>query len=144
AVNNLDWTQGISALDFLRDYGKHFRVNGMIKKDAVAARLNSEQGISYTEFSYQILQALDYLHLFREYGCTLQLGGSDQWGNLIAGSDLIRSVEGKSVHVLTSPLLTDASGQKYGKSEGNAIWLDAQMTSPYAFYQYFLNVEDSE
>lgn len=143
-VNNLDWTSGISALDFLRDYGKHFRVNGMIKKDAVAARLNSEAGISYTEFSYQILQALDYLHLFREYGCTLQIGGSDQWGNLIAGSDLIRSAEGKSVHVLTSPLLTDAHGNKYGKSEGNAIWLDAEMTSPYAFYQYFLNVEDSE
>lgn len=143
-VNNLDWTSQISALDFLRDVGKHFRVNAMMKKDAVAARLNSEEGISYTEFSYQILQALDYLHLYREYGCTLQTGGSDQWGNLIAGADLIRSVEGKSVHVLTSPLLTDASGQKYGKSEGNAIWLDATMTSPYAFYQYFLNVEDSE
>ena len=143
-VNNLDWTSQISALDFLRDVGKYFRVNAMMKKDAVAARLNSEEGISYTEFSYQILQALDYLHLFREYGCTLQTGGSDQWGNLIAGADLIRSVEGKSVHVLTSPLLTDASGQKYGKSEGNAIWLDATMTSPYAFYQYFLNVEDSE
>ena len=143
-VDNLDWTQGISALDFLRDYGKHFRVNAMIKKDAVSARLNSEQGISYTEFSYQILQALDYLHLFREYGCTLQTGGSDQWGNLIAGVDLIRSAEGKSVHVMTSPLLTDANGNKYGKSEGNAIWLDASMTSPYAFYQYFLNVEDSE
>ena len=144
AVNNLDWTQGISALDFLREYGKHFRVNGMIKKDAVAARLNSEQGISYTEFSYQILQALDYLHLYREFGCTLQTGGSDQWGNLIAGADLIRSAEGRSVHVLTSPLLTDANGQKYGKSEGNAIWLDASLTSPYAFYQYFLNVEDSQ
>ena len=143
-VNNLDWTSQISALDFLRDVGKYFRVNAMMKKDAVAARLNSEEGISYTEFSYQILQALDYLHLYREYGCTLQTGGSDQWGNLIAGVDLIRSVEGKSVHVLTSPLLTDASGQKYGKSEGNAIWLDATMTSPYAFYQYFLNVEDSE
>ncbi|KLO62829.1 tyrosyl-tRNA synthetase [Dermacoccus sp. PE3] len=143
-VNNLDWTSQISALDFLRDVGKYFRVNAMMKKDAVAARLNSEEGISYTEFSYQILQALDYLHLYREYGCTLQTGGSDQWGNLIAGADLIRSVEGKSVHVLTSPLLTDASGQKYGKSEGNAIWLDATMTSPYAFYQYFLNVEDSE
>ncbi|CAM2925836.1 MULTISPECIES: tyrosine--tRNA ligase [Dermacoccus] len=143
-VNNLDWTSQISALDFLRDVGKYFRVNAMMKKDAVAARLNSEEGISYTEFSYQILQALDYLHLYREYGCTLQTGGSDQWGNLIAGADLIRSVEGKSVHVLTSPLLTDANGQKYGKSEGNAIWLDATMTSPYAFYQYFLNVEDSE
>ena len=143
-VNNLDWTAGISALDFLRDYGKHFRVNGMIKKDAVSARLHSEQGISYTEFSYQILQALDFLHLYREYGCTLQTGGSDQWGNLIAGADLIRSAEGKSVHVLTSPLLTDANGNKYGKSEGNAIWLDASMTSPYAFYQYFLNVEDTE
>lgn len=143
-VNNLDWTEGISALDFLRDYGKYFRVNAMIKKDAVAARLNSDAGISYTEFSYQILQGLDYLHLFRTYGCTLQVGGSDQWGNLIAGVDLVRLADGAHVHVLTSPLLTDSHGRKYGKSEGNAIWLDADMTSPYAFYQYFVNVEDSE
>ncbi len=143
-VNNLDWTQGITALDFLRDYGKHFRVNAMIKKDAVAARLHSDQGISYTEFSYQILQALDYLHLYREYGCTLQTGAVDQWGNIIAGVDLIRSAEGEHVHVLTTPLLTDSNGRKYGKSEGNAVWLDPRMTSPYAFYQYWVNIEDSE
>lgn len=143
-VNNLDWTEGISALDFLRDYGKYFRVNAMIKKDAVARRLNSDAGISYTEFSYQILQGLDFLHLFREYGCTLQVGGSDQWGNLIAGVDLTRLADGAHVHALSSPLLTDSTGRKYGKSEGNAIWLDPTMTSPYAFYQYFLNVEDSE
>lgn len=142
-VDNLDWTAPISALDFLRDYGKHFRVNQMIKKDAVAARLNSEQGISYTEFSYQILQALDYLHLFREYGCTLQTGGQDQWGNLTAGVDLIGRVEGASAHCFTTPLLTDSSGEKFGKSAGNAIWLDPAMTSPYAFYQYWLNVEDA-
>lgn len=143
-VNNLDWTSGISALDFLRDIGKHFRVNTMIKKDAVAARLNSEHGISYTEFSYQVLQGLDYLHLFREYGCTLQTGAVDQWGNILAGADLIRSSEGAAVHVLTTPLLTDASGRKYGKSEGNAVWLDARMFSPWAFYQFWINVDDAE
>ncbi|WP_286958635.1 tyrosine--tRNA ligase [Arsenicicoccus sp. UBA7492] len=142
-VNNLDWTAPISALDFLRDYGKHFRVNQMLKKDAVAARLGSDQGISYTEFSYQILQALDYLELYRQYGCTLQTGGQDQWGNLTAGVDLIGRVEGVSVHVLTTPLLTDSSGEKFGKSAGNAVWLDPRMTSPYAFYQYWINVEDA-
>ncbi|WP_313716130.1 tyrosine--tRNA ligase, partial [Arsenicicoccus bolidensis] len=142
-VNNLDWTAPISALDFLRDYGKHFRVNQMLKKDAVAARLSSDQGISYTEFSYQILQALDYLELYRQYGCTLQTGGQDQWGNLTAGVDLIGRVEGVSVHVLTTPLLTDSSGEKFGKSAGNAVWLDPRMTSPYAFYQYWINVEDA-
>ena len=142
-VNNLDWTAPLSALDFLRDIGKHFRVNQMIKKDAVAARLGSDEGISYTEFSYQILQGLDYLQLYREFGCTLQTGGQDQWGNLTAGSDLIHRVEGKSVHLLTTPLITDAAGTKFGKSEGNAIWLSAEMTSPYAFYQYWINVEDA-
>ncbi len=142
-VDNLDWTAPMSALDFLRDIGKHFRVNQMIRKEAVAARLESQEGISYTEFSYQLLQALDFLELYREHGCTMQIGGSDQWGNLIAGVDLVHRVEGVSVHALTSPLLTDASGTKYGKSEGNAIWLSADMTSPYAFYQYFLNVEDA-
>ncbi|MBP9919376.1 MAG: tyrosine--tRNA ligase, partial [Dermatophilaceae bacterium] len=142
-VDNLDWTAPMSALDFLRDIGKHFRVNQMIRKEAVSARLESQEGISYTEFSYQLLQALDYLHLYREHGCTLQTGGSDQWGNLTAGVDLIHKAEGASVHALTTPLLTDASGQKFGKSEGNAIWLSADMTSPYAFYQYFLNVEDA-
>lgn len=142
-VNNLDWTAPMTALDFLRDIGKHFRVNQMVKKDAVAARLNSEEGISYTEFSYQLLQGLDYLQLFRDYGCTLQTGGQDQWGNLTAGSDLIHRVEGESVHLLTTPLLTDAAGNKFGKSEGNAIWLDPAMTSPYAFYQYWINTEDA-
>ena len=142
-VNNLDWTAPLSALDFLRDIGKHFRVNQMVRKDAVAARLNSEEGISYTEFSYQILQGLDYLQLYRDHGCTLQTGGQDQWGNLTAGSDLIHRVEGASVHLLTTPLVTDSSGTKFGKSEGNAIWLSADMTSPYAFYQYWINIEDA-
>ena len=142
-VDNLDWTAPLSALDFLRDVGKHFRVNQMIKKDAIATRLESNEGISYTEFSYQLLQGLDYLHLYREFGCTLQTGGSDQWGNLTAGVDLIHRVEGKAVHLLTTPLLTDAAGNKFGKSEGNAVWLSADMTSPYAFYQYFLNIEDA-
>ncbi|WP_338747903.1 tyrosine--tRNA ligase [Janibacter alittae] len=141
-VNNLDWTEPISALDFLRDYGKYFRVNQMIKKDAVAARLESEQGISYTEFSYQILQALDYLHLYREYGCTLQTGAQDQWGNITAGSELIHRVDGGTAHALTTPLITDSQGRKFGKSEGNAVWLDPSMTSPYSFYQYWLNIED--
>ncbi|MDQ6715243.1 MAG: tyrosine--tRNA ligase [Actinomycetota bacterium] len=142
-VNNLDWTAPLSALDFLRDIGKHFRVNQMIRKDAVAARLESLEGISYTEFSYQLLQGLDYLHLFREYGCTLQTGGQDQWGNLTAGTDLIHKVDGASVHLLTTPIVTDAAGQKFGKSEGNALWLNPQMMSPYAFYQWWVNVEDA-
>ncbi len=142
-VDNLDWTAPLSALDFLRDIGKHFRVNQMIRKEAVAARLESQEGISYTEFSYQLLQALDFLHLYRTYGCTLQTGGSDQWGNLTAGVDLVHRAEGATVHALTTPLLTDSTGRKFGKSEGNAVWLSADMTSPYAFYQYFLNVEDA-
>ena len=142
-VNNLDWTAPMSALDFLRDIGKHFRVNAMIKKDAVAARLNSDQGISYTEFSYQILQGLDFLELYRQYGCTLQTGGIDQWGNLMAGVDLIHRAEHASVHVLTTPLVTKADGTKFGKTEGNAVWLDPDMTSPYAFYQCWINVEDA-
>jgi tyrosyl-tRNA synthetase len=142
-VDNLDWTAPMSAIDFLRDIGQYFRVNQMIRKDAVAARLASEQGISYTEFSYQVLQALDYLELYRSRGCTLQTGGSDQWGNITAGVDLIHRAEGASVHALATPLLTDAAGAKFGKSEGNAVWLSADMTSPYAFFQYFLNVEDA-
>jgi tyrosyl-tRNA synthetase len=143
-VNNLDWTAPLSALDFLRDVGKHFRVNQMIRKEAIAARLESQEGISYTEFSYQLLQALDYLHLYREFGCTLQTGGQDQWGNLTAGADLIHRADGGSAHVLTTPLITDENGEKYGKSAGNAVWLAADMTSPYAFYQYWINVADSE
>jgi tyrosyl-tRNA synthetase len=142
-VNNLDWTAPMTALEFLRDVGKHFRVNQMIKKDAIAARLGSEQGISYTEFSYQLLQGLDYLHLFREFGCTLQTGGADQWGNLTAGSDLIHRVEGRSVHLLTTPLVTKADGSKFGKTESGTVWLDADMMSPYAFYQFWINVEDA-
>lgn len=142
-VDNLDWTAPMSALDFLRDVGKHFRVGTMLRKDAVAARLASDEGISYTEFSYQILQALDFLHLYREYGCILQTGGQDQWGNLTAGVDLIRKADGGTAHVLATPLLTDSSGVKFGKSEGNAVWLSPELTSPYAFYQYWRNIEDA-
>lgn len=143
-VNNLDWTAPLSALEFLRDIGQHFRVNKMIAKEAVSARLESDIGIGYTEFSYQILQAFDYLELFRRYGCTLQLGGSDQWGNITAGVDLIRRVEGASVHALVTPLLTKSDGSKYGKTEGGAVWLDPQMLSPYGFYQFWLNIEDAD
>ncbi len=143
-VNNLDWTAPISAIDFLRDIGKHFRVGKMLSKEAVSARLNSEHGISYTEFSYQILQGLDFLELFRRYECILQTGGSDQWGNLTSGTDLIHKVEGKSAHILATPLITNSDGKKFGKSEGNAIWLDAEFTSPYAFFQFWLNVEDAD
>jgi len=143
-VNNLDWTAGLSAIDFLRDIGKHFRVGTMLKKDAVSARLNSDAGISYTEFSYQILQGFDYLELYRQYGCVLQTGGSDQWGNLTSGTDLIHRAEGASVHAIGTPLITNSDGTKFGKSEGNAIWLDASMTSPYAFYQFWLNTDDAD
>ncbi|GAA3622643.1 tyrosine--tRNA ligase [Microbacterium awajiense] len=143
-VNNLDWTAPLSAIDFLRDIGKHYRVGTMIKKDAVSARLNSEAGISYTEFSYQILQGLDYLELFRQYGCVLQTGGSDQWGNLTSGVDLIHRVEATSVHAIGTPLITNSDGTKFGKSMGNAIWLDADMCSPYRFYQFWLNTDDAD
>jgi len=143
-VNNLDWTAPLSAIDFLREIGKHFRVGKMLSKEAVSARLNSEHGISYTEFSYQILQGFDFLELFRRHNCTLQVGGSDQWGNLTSGSDLIHKVEGKSVHLMATPLITNSDGKKFGKSEGNAVWLDPELTSPYAFYQFWLNVEDAD
>nr|WP_205834553.1 tyrosine--tRNA ligase [Arthrobacter sp. SF27] len=143
-VNNLDWTAPMSVLDFLRDVGKHFRVGTMIKKDIVASRLNSDEGISYAEFSYQILQGMDYLELFRQYGCVLQTGGSDQWGNLTSGTELIRKVEGQSVHAIGTPLITNSDGTKFGKSEGNAIWLDAAMCSPYAMYQFWLNTADAD
>jgi tyrosyl-tRNA synthetase len=143
-VNNLDWTAPLSAIDFLREIGKHFRVGTMLKKDAVSARLNSEAGISYTEFSYQILQGMDYLELFRSYGCVLQTGGSDQWGNLTSGTDLVRRVEGVSVHAIGTPLITNSDGTKFGKSEGNAIWLDADMCSPWAMYQFWLNTDDRD
>jgi tyrosyl-tRNA synthetase len=143
-VNNLDWTEPLSAIDFLRDIGKHFRVNKMITKDAVSARLHSEQGISYTEFSYQLLQGLDFLELFRRHGCTLQFGGSDQWGNLTAGLDLIHRVEHAPVHAFATPLLTKSDGTKFGKTEGGALWLDPALTSPYAFYQFWLNTDDAD
>ncbi|KQQ92499.1 tyrosine--tRNA ligase [Leifsonia sp. Leaf325] len=143
-VNNLDWTAPLSAIDFLREIGKHYRVGTMIKKDAVAARLNSDAGISYTEFSYQILQGLDYLELYRSYGCVLQTGGSDQWGNLTSGTDLIHRTEGVSVHAIGTPLITNSDGTKFGKSEGNAIWLDSALVSPYAFYQFWLNTDDAD
>ena len=142
-VSNLDWTAPMTALEFLRDIGKHFSVNRMLDRESVRARLEAG-GISYTEFSYQLLQAMDFLELYRRYGCTLQLGGSDQWGNLVAGVGLIRSVESASVHALATPLITKPDGTKYGKTEGGAIWLSADLTPPYAFYQFWLNVSDAE
>jgi tyrosyl-tRNA synthetase len=141
-VNNLDWTGPMSVLDFLRDIGKHFPVNRMLARDVVRNRL--EEGISYTEFSYVLLQSMDYLELFRTYGCTLQFGGSDQWGNITAGVELIRRAAGARVHAMATPLLTKADGTKFGKTEGGAIWLDPTMTSPYAFHQFFLNAEDAK
>ncbi|WP_406403503.1 tyrosine--tRNA ligase [Streptomyces sp. NBC_00879] len=144
-VNNLDWTAGLSAIDFLRDVGKYFRVNKMIAKEAVARRLNSDAGISYTEFSYQILQGMDFLELNRRYGCTLQTGGSDQWGNLTAGTDLIHRVEPEAeVHALATPLITKADGTKFGKTETGTVWLDPERTTPYAFYQFWLNADDRD
>ena len=142
-VNNLDWTGSMGAIEFLREIGKHFRVGTMIKKETVSARLNSDAGISYTEFSYQILQGMDFLKLFENYGCTLQTGGSDQWGNLTSGTDLVHRVTGRSAHAFGTPLITDENGRKFGKSEGNAIWLDAEMCSPYAMYQFWLNTDDA-
>jgi tyrosyl-tRNA synthetase len=143
-VNNLDWTASLSAIDFLRDLGKHFRVSRMLAKEAVSARLESEHGISYTEFSYQILQAYDFLELYRRYGCILQQGGSDQWGNLTAGIDLIHRVEGIHAHAFATPLVTKADGTKFGKTESGTVWLDPQMTSPYAFYQFWLHADDRD
>ena len=142
-VNNLDWTKPVSALDFLRDIGKHFSVNQMLAKDSVANRL-ATAGISYTEFSYQVLQALDYLELYRRNDCKLQIGGSDQWGNIVAGLDLIRKVEGGTAHALTIPLLAKSDGTKFGKTASGAIWLDATMTSAYEFFQFWLNSDDSD
>jgi tyrosyl-tRNA synthetase len=142
-ANNLDWTKQLSALEFLRDVGKHFSVNQMLAKDSVSSRLEAG-GISYTEFSYQVLQGYDFLELYRRENCRLQLGGSDQWGNIIAGLDLIRKVEGGSAHAFTIPLMTKADGTKFGKTAGGSVWLDADMTSPYAFYQYWLNSDDKD
>lgn len=141
-VNNLDWTAELSALDFLRDLGKHFPVNRMLARDVVARRL--ESGISYTEFSYVLLQSNDFLQLLRRHGVTLQFGGSDQWGNLTAGVELIRRAEGERVHAIATPLITKADGSKFGKTESGAIWLDPELTSPYAFHQFFLNAEDAK
>jgi tyrosyl-tRNA synthetase len=142
-VNNLDWTKPVSALDFLRDIGKHFSVNQMLAKDSVANRL-ATAGISYTEFSYQVLQAFDYLELYRRNDCKLQIGGSDQWGNIVAGLDLIRKVEGGTAHALTIPLLAKSDGTKFGKTASGAIWLDSTMTSAYEFFQFWLNSDDAD
>ena len=142
-VNNLDWTKDVTAIEFLRDIGKHFSVNQMLTKDSVASRLEAG-GISYTEFSYQVLQSFDYLELYRRYNCILQLGGSDQWGNITAGLDLIRRVESGSAHALTIPLLQKADGTKFGKTAGGSVWLDPEMTSPYAFYQYWFGTDDAD
>lgn len=142
-VNNYDWTHGMDVLEFLRDIGKHFSVNRMLDREAVAARL-AGAGISFTEFSYQVLQAYDYLHLHREYNAVLQTGGSDQWGNLTAGTDLIRRVTGDIVHALCTPLLTKSDGGKFGKTEAGTVWLDPELTSPYAFYQFWLNTDDRD
>jgi tyrosyl-tRNA synthetase len=142
-VNNLDWTKAVSALELLRDIGKHFSVNQMLAKDSVATRLSST-GISYTEFSYQVLQAFDYLELYRRDQCRLQIGGSDQWGNIVAGLDLIRKVEGGSAHALTVPLLAKSDGSKFGKTVSGAIWLEETMTSAYEFFQFWLNSDDAD
>lgn len=142
-VNNYDWLSHVDLITFLRDIGKHFTVNDLIKKDAIATRLQSEVGLSYTEFAYPLLQAYDYLTLHRLYGCDVQIGGSDQWGNIIAGVDLIRRTEQKTAYAVTVALITDkATGKKFGKSEGNAVWLDAEKTSPFSFYQFWFNVND--
>ncbi len=143
-VNNADWLGKQGLIEFLRDTGKYFTVNSLIKKDAISARMKSEEGISFTEFSYPLLQAYDFWHLFRENGCDVQIGGSDQWGNIVAGVELVRRKENKIAYALTIPIITDkATGKKFGKSEGNAVWLDAEKTSPYAFYQFWLNASDA-
>jgi len=141
-VNNYDWTASLSVIDFLRDVGKHFPVNRMLARDVVKTRL--EAGISYTEFSYVLLQSMDYLNLFRDHGVTLQFGGSDQWGNITGGAELIRRADGGKAHAFATPLITKTDGTKYGKTEGGALWLDPQMMSPYAFYQFWLNAEDEK
>lgn len=143
-VNNNDWTKNLSVIDFLRDVGKHFSLNTMLSRDTVKRRLEND-GISYTEFSYMLLQANDYVQLRRNYDCTLQVGGGDQWGNLVAGVDLNRRIDGEPVHALTVPLVTDSEGKKFGKSTGGgSLWLDPEMTSPYTWYQYFINAADAD
>ncbi len=144
-VDNFEWFQGYAYLDFLRDVGKHFSVNMMLAKESVRARLEDrEHGISYTEFSYMLIQAYDFLSLYDRYQCTLQVGGSDQWGNITAGIDLVRRLRGREVYGLTMPLVTNSSGQKFGKSEKGNVWLDAARTSPYDFYQFFFRVDDRD
>jgi len=143
-VNNLDWTSQISAIELLRDIGKHFRMGNMLAKDIVARRLASDEGLSFTEFSYQLLQGNDFWELFKRYGCTLQTAGNDQWGNIVAGTDLIRKTEGATAHGLTTKLITKADGSKMGKSESGAVWLDPELFSPYAFYQYWFNTADAD
>ena len=143
-VNNADWLTGLKAIDFMRDVGKHFTVNALLAKESIKRRVEGEGGISYTEFSYVLLQAYDFLELYDRFGCTLQMGGSDQWGNITAGMDLIRRTRGGRTHGLVMPLMTTASGTKFGKTEGGAIWLDAERTSPYEFYQFWLNTDDRD
>src|SRR5688572_16873165 len=143
-VNNAEWLTRLSAVDFMRDIGKHFTVNAMLAKDSVKRRIESEDGISYTEFSYSLLQAYDFLELHDRYGCTLQMGGSDQWGNIVAGMELIRRVRGAKAHGLVLPLIMTAAGTKFGKSEGGNVWLDPEMTKPYEFYQFWLNIDDRD
>jgi tyrosyl-tRNA synthetase len=142
-VNNYDWLSKLDLIGFLRDIGKHFTVNNLVKKDAIAKRLESEEGITYTEFAYPLLQAYDFWHLFKERSCDVQVSGSDQWGNIMAGVELIRRKENAAAYALTIPLITDAAGKKFGKSEGNAVWLDPEKTSVYAFYQFWLNQDDA-
>jgi tyrosyl-tRNA synthetase len=143
-VNNAEWLTRLGAIDFMRDVGKHFTVNAMLAKESVKRRIESEDGISYTEFSYSLLQAYDFMVLYDRYGCTLQMGGSDQWGNIIAGMDLIRRVRGAKAHGIVMPLVTTAAGTKFGKTEAGAVWLDASLTKPYEFYQFWLNVDDRD
>jgi len=143
-VNNLDWTGGLTAIDFLRDVGQHYRLGTMLAKDTVARRLASDEGISFTEFSYQILQGMDFLELYRRHGCTMQTGGNDQWGNLLSGVELVRKADQAAVHALTTPLITKADGTKFGKTEGGAVWLAPDMMTPYAFYQFWVNTDDAD
>jgi tyrosyl-tRNA synthetase len=142
-VNNYDWFQSITLIDFLRETGKHFTVNELVKREAISKRLESDTGLSYTEFAYPLIQGYDFLHLYQTHQCTVQVGGSDQWGNIVSGVDLVRRVEQHEVFALTTPLVVDkATGKKFGKSEGNAVWLDPQKTSPFRFYQFWLNTSD--
>ncbi len=143
-VNNLDWTGGLTAIDFLRDVGRHYRLGTMLAKDTVARRLASDEGISFTEFSYQILQGMDFLELYRRHGCTMQTGGNDQWGNLLSGVELVRKADQAAVHALTTPLITKADGTKFGKTEGGSVWLAPDMMTPYAFYQFWVNTDDAD